>query len=107
MTTPIPEAAVEAAAEGMYNEWRERNPGSLTWETDADWRKNEFRRAALSALTAARPLMEAEDKADVWDECLRAIAWAEVKAAKAGDAYEYVRANNPYRAATIAERTQR
>lgn len=42
----------EAAARAMYDEWRARNPGSLTWETDADWRRDEFYRPADAILAA-------------------------------------------------------
>lgn len=57
MTDITTEQIVEAGARAAYDEWRERHPGSLTWETDADWRKDEFRRPVGVALTAMLPLI--------------------------------------------------
>jgi hypothetical protein len=40
----------ERLAAGLYAKWRERSPGTLNWETDTDWRKDEFYEQADNAL---------------------------------------------------------
>ena len=65
MTTPIPEAAVEAAARAIFN--AEKGHGlalDATYDSALFVDQELRRRMARAALTAARPLMEAE----AWDE---------------------------------------
>lgn len=87
MTTPIPESAVEPALRAWFEHERTAHP------------MNTLGDRMRAALTAARPHMEAEAKAEAWDD-----AWD-----AADDFYngpDWATAPiNPYRAATIAERT--
>lgn len=69
MTAITTEQIVEAGARAAYDEWRERHPGSLTWETDADWRKDEFRRPVGVALTAMLPLIRKQLADEVRGQC--------------------------------------
>lgn len=105
MTTPIPEAAVEAAARAIFN--AEKGHGlalDATYDSALVVDQELRRRMARAALTAARPLMEAEAKAEAWDEGAdwhhRANPVERIRRLTVGQ-------GNPYRAATIAERTQR
>lgn len=84
MTTPIPEAAVEAASRAMY----EASNGSLF----------DPLMLARAALTAARPLMEDE----IWGKVA-----AEIRAelSRVSESLTSNQRQGYYRAATIAERT--
>jgi len=106
MTTPIPEAAVEAAARVLF--WHADN----TFDEVPEDHQNRVTAMedALEALTAARPLMEAETTA--LDAVIEYVSHT-IRDPKYGHRAEWLAMNlhpdhlRRIAAATIAERTQR
>lgn len=63
-------------AEALYEEWRQRHPGELTWETDADWRREPYYRQADAVLTAVQAHQQQHDqqvRAEVAEQIAQAL----------------------------------
>ncbi len=70
---------IEKLAKRHYDERRKVMPGTLTWETDMQWKREESRVIARMLLPVVR-----EAQAEAWDQAIDAVAelndlsgWAE------------------------------